>query len=110
MVGWFDCGLVMFCFSGFYGKMADDNWVPDEGYVLILKMILQFMLVVVDSVMGWIFLFLSWLREWDVDFKLYAEGAVIEAVCESGVLIKLVVMLFKRCADIVFVQQDYYCL
>jgi hypothetical protein len=107
VIGRLDRGSAMLRFPGFYGPMADDNWVPDEGHASILKTTLQFMLVAADSATGRIFLFPSWPREWDADFKLHAEGAVIEAACESGVLTKLVVTPPERRVDIVFAQQDY---
>ena len=95
-------------FPGFYGKMADDNWVPDEGHASILKLTLQYMLLYSDARTGKIYLFGAWPEEWDADFVLHAEhGTVVEVACESGLLTKLKVTPSYREKDLIFVQD--YC-
>ena len=42
VIGRLDRGSAQLRFPGFYGVMADANWVPDEGHASILKMTLQY--------------------------------------------------------------------
>ena len=67
----------------------------------------QYMLLYSDSGSRKIYLFGAWPREWDADFVLHAEGAVVEAACEGGLLTKLKVTPAERRKDVVFVQS--YC-
>ena len=108
VLGRLDRGTAMLRFPGFYGIMADANWVPDEGHASILKMTLQYMLLYSDSKTGKIFLFGAWPEGWDVDGLLHAEGGTtVDVACEGGKLTKLIVSPPERRKDVVFVQP--YC-
>lgn len=85
-------------FPTFWGPGHD--WTPDHnwggsGMIGVQEMLMQ-------TVGEKIYLFPSWPRDWDVDFKLYAPGnTVIECVMKNGSIKKLNVSPKERKKDII---------
>lgn len=85
-------------FPTFWGPGHD--WVPDHnwggsGMIGVQEMLLQ-------AVGEKIYLFPSWPKDWDVDFKLHAPGnTTVEGILKDGKLIRLKVMPESRQKDVV---------
>jgi hypothetical protein len=89
-------------FPTFWGPGHD--WVPDHNWGGSGMIGLQEMLMQTDSIK--IYLFPSWPKEWDVDFKLHAPfNTTVEGKLHNGKLEELVVLPESRKKDIKLMLQ-----
>lgn len=85
-------------FPAFWGPNYD--WIPDQDHGGVLLKTVQAMLLQTDGQK--IYLFPSWPRDWDVDFKLHAPfNTTLEGRSQGGRLSELVVTPESRRADVI---------
>ncbi len=88
-------------FPAFWGPNYD--WIPDQDHGSILLKTLQAMILQTDG--RRIYLFPSWPREWNVDFKLHAPfRTVIEGTFRNGTAKVQKVTPRSRAKDIIMVS------
>jgi len=85
-------------FPAFWGPNMD--WIPDQCHGGVSMTALQSMLL--QNAGRRIIILPAWPREWDVDFKLYANyNTTVEARVRDGEILKLTVTPKERKTDIV---------